>query len=82
MSEIDQPIDGVASSIVHQSSGHDSIDLVIELHEFSPEARKALRRAVEERRRQHRDPKLVQEFGLLLERRRAKKGPEAKSSSR
>jgi hypothetical protein len=54
-----------------------SIDLVVEPHEFSPEEREALRRAVEERRRQHRDPKLVQEFAKLLKRHCAEVEPDA-----
>ena len=60
----------------------DSIDLVVEPHEFSPEEREALRRAVAERRRQPRDPKLVQEFAQLLARHRAKVKPDTESSFR
>lgn len=58
----------------------DSIDLVVEPHEFSPEEREALHSAVEERRRQHCDSKLFDEFTQLLKRHRPKVEPDAESS--
>jgi len=53
----------------------ETLDLVVEPHEHTPQDREAFRRAVEDRRDRQTDAQMSEEAGRLLAQRRKKVGP-------
>ena len=53
----------------------DTLDLVVEPHEHTPQDREAFRRAIEDRRDRQTDAQMSEEAGRLLAQRREKRVP-------